>query len=44
LKINADSSLDILERIEGGKHQVSKCAGPPVPEPLGCFGSKIRCR
>jgi electron transfer flavoprotein beta subunit len=27
---NADGSLDILERIEGGKHQVSKCAGAPA--------------
>jgi len=30
LKISADGSLEILERIEGGKHQISKCAGPPV--------------
>ena len=30
LKIAADGSLEILERIEGGKHQVSKCAGPPA--------------
>ena len=30
LKIGADGSLEILERIEGGKHQVSKCAGPPA--------------
>ena len=30
LKINADSSLQILERIQGGKHQISKCAGPPA--------------
>ena len=30
LKLNADGSLEILERIEGGKHQVSKCAGPPA--------------
>ncbi len=30
LKANADGSLEILERIEGGKHQVSKCAGPPA--------------
>jgi electron transfer flavoprotein beta subunit len=30
LKIAADGSLEILERIEGGKHQISKCAGPPV--------------
>ena len=30
LKIAADSSLEILERIEGGKHQISKCAGLPA--------------
>jgi electron transfer flavoprotein beta subunit len=30
LKVNADGSLEILERIEGGRHQVSKCAGPPA--------------
>ena len=30
LKIAADGSLEILERIEGGKHQVSKCAGAPA--------------
>ncbi len=30
LKINSDGSLEILERIEAGKHQVSKCAGPPA--------------
>src|SRR5208337_3740633 len=30
LKINADGSFDVLERIEGGKHQVSRCAGPPA--------------
>lgn len=30
LEVNADGSLDILERIEAGKHQVSKCAGPPA--------------
>jgi electron transfer flavoprotein beta subunit len=28
--VGADGSLEILERIEGGKHQVSKCAAPPV--------------
>jgi electron transfer flavoprotein beta subunit len=28
--LNADGSLEILERIEGGKHQVSMCAGPPA--------------
>ena len=30
LKLNPDGSLEILERIEGGKHQVSKCAGAPA--------------
>jgi electron transfer flavoprotein beta subunit len=30
LKVNGDGSLEILERIEGGKHQVSRCAGPPA--------------
>jgi electron transfer flavoprotein beta subunit len=30
LKIGADGSLEILERIEGGRHQVSRCAGPPA--------------
>jgi electron transfer flavoprotein beta subunit len=30
LKIAADGSLEILERIEGGRHQVSRCAGPPA--------------
>ncbi len=30
LTIGADGTLRILERIEGGKHQVSTCAGPPV--------------
>ena len=30
LKVGADGSFEILERIEGGKHQVSKCAGAPA--------------
>jgi len=30
LKIGADGSLEILERIEGGSHQVSRCAAPPA--------------
>ncbi|MEI7729706.1 MAG: electron transfer flavoprotein subunit beta [Verrucomicrobiota bacterium] len=30
LTVNADGSLKILERIEGGKHQVSVCAAPPA--------------
>ncbi|MBI4024787.1 MAG: electron transfer flavoprotein subunit beta [Verrucomicrobia bacterium] len=28
--VGTDGSLEILERIEGGKHQVSKCAGAPA--------------
>lgn len=30
LTANPDGSLRVLERIEGGRHQVSTCAGPPV--------------
>jgi len=30
ITIAADGSFEILERIEGGKHQVSKCAGAPA--------------
>jgi electron transfer flavoprotein beta subunit len=30
LTVGADGSLEILERVEGGKHQISKCAGPPA--------------
>jgi electron transfer flavoprotein beta subunit len=30
LKILADGTFEILERIEGGRHQVSRCAGPPA--------------
>lgn len=30
LKVNPDGSLEVLERIEGGKHQVSTCACPPA--------------
>ncbi len=30
LKVAPDGALEVLERIEGGKHQVSTCAGPPV--------------
>lgn len=30
LTVNADGSLEILERIEGGRHMVSKCQGPPA--------------
>jgi electron transfer flavoprotein beta subunit len=30
LKVQPDGSLEILERVEGGKHQVSVVAGPPA--------------
>ncbi|HTX64280.1 MAG TPA: electron transfer flavoprotein subunit beta, partial [Opitutaceae bacterium] len=30
LTTRADGSFEILERIEGGRHQVSLCAGPPL--------------
>jgi electron transfer flavoprotein beta subunit len=30
LTVQSDGSLEILERIEGGKHQVSVCAAPPA--------------
>ena len=30
LRVNADGSLEVLERIEGGRHQASRCAGPPA--------------
>ena len=30
LTVGGDGSIRILERIEGGKHQVSTCAGPPA--------------
>jgi electron transfer flavoprotein beta subunit len=30
LSILEDGSMRILERVEGGKHQVSVCSGPPV--------------
>jgi electron transfer flavoprotein beta subunit len=30
LKIEADGSLRVLERIEGGKHQISVCQAPPA--------------
>jgi electron transfer flavoprotein beta subunit len=30
LKIGGDGSLEILERIEGGRHLASRCAGPPA--------------
>jgi electron transfer flavoprotein beta subunit len=30
ITVNGDGSFEILERIEGGKHQVSVCAGAPA--------------
>jgi electron transfer flavoprotein beta subunit len=30
LKIEPDGALRLLERVEGGRHQVSVCAGPPA--------------
>lgn len=30
LTIQADGSLRILERVEGGRHQISVCSGPPA--------------
>jgi electron transfer flavoprotein beta subunit len=29
-KLNADGSFEVLERIEGGRHQQSRCSGPPA--------------
>lgn len=30
LKVNADGSFEVLERVEGGGHQVSHCVGAPA--------------
>ncbi len=30
LRVQPDGSLEVLERIEGGRHQVSACPGPPA--------------
>jgi electron transfer flavoprotein beta subunit len=30
LRVHPDGGLEILERVEGGRHQVSVCAGPPA--------------
>ncbi len=30
LRVEPDGSLRILERVEGGRHQISRCAGPPA--------------
>jgi electron transfer flavoprotein beta subunit len=30
LKFQPDGSFEVLERIEGGKHQISQCEGPPA--------------
>jgi len=30
IRVEADGSLRLLERVEGGKHQVSLCSAPPI--------------
>jgi electron transfer flavoprotein beta subunit len=30
LKVGGDGSLEILERVDGGKHQLSRCSSPPA--------------
>jgi electron transfer flavoprotein beta subunit len=30
LRVNADGTLEVLERLDGGRHQVSRCAAPPA--------------
>ena len=30
LKLDSDGSLEIVERVDGGKHQISRCAGAPA--------------
>jgi len=30
LKVQADGTMEILERIEGGRHQISRCTAPPA--------------
>jgi len=30
LTVQADGALEVLERAEGGKHQISRCVGPPA--------------
>lgn len=30
IEMHEDGSFEVLERVEGGKHQVSVCAGPPA--------------
>jgi electron transfer flavoprotein beta subunit len=30
IDVREDGSFEVLERVEGGKHQVSVCAGPPA--------------
>ena len=30
LKVTPEGAFEVLERVEGGKHQVSRCAGPPA--------------
>lgn len=30
LKVGSNGSFEVLERLEGGQHQLSRCAGPPA--------------
>jgi len=30
MRVEPDGALRILERVEGGRHQISRCAGPPA--------------
>jgi electron transfer flavoprotein beta subunit len=30
LKVHPDGSLEVWERVEGGRHQIARCAGPPA--------------
>jgi electron transfer flavoprotein beta subunit len=30
LKVGADGALEVFERVEGGKHLISRCPGPPA--------------
>jgi len=30
IAVNDDGSFEVLERVEGGRHQVSVCSGPPA--------------
>lgn len=30
IRVEPDGALTVLERVEGGRHQISRCAGPPA--------------